>query len=186
MDLSAAEDSYVVRLACGLALAIGGLILCARFALDRTFIEVRRAVIGGLIVVEKADSITGDLDRLATSQRAFLSTGDERFAVEVAESIMALSYDLGTLEQISGNLAPARSYVAVLSHRVDLALASIRKTYDLQQRLGSGAAIAMLNDNCAVDDAKQEAVLLKRAATGGMFGRVQMDCRLSSILEVLF
>jgi hypothetical protein len=44
----------------------------------------------------------------------------------------------------------------------------------------------MLNDNCAVDDAKQEAVLLKRAATGGMFGRVQMDCRLSSILEVLF
>jgi hypothetical protein len=132
MDLSAAEDSYVVRLACGLALAIGGLILCARFALDRTFIEVRRAVIGGLIVVEKADSITGDLDRLATSQRAFLSTGDERFAVEVAESIMALSYDLGTLEQISGNLAPARLRRGIVSsgrfgacfHPEDLRLAA--------------------------------------------------------------
>jgi CHASE3 domain sensor protein len=186
MELNAAEDSNLVRLACGLALAIACLVLSIRFALGRAFLETRRSVIGVLIVVEKTDSITGNLDRLATNQRAFLSTGDERFGVEVAESVMALSYDLETLEQISANLAPVRRRVTALSHRIDLAFASIRKTYDLQQRLGSGAAIAMLNRDGAVDDAKQEAVVLKRAATERMFDRVEMESRPGSILRVFF
>jgi CHASE3 domain sensor protein len=186
MDLTTAEDSKIVRIACGLALATVCLALCSRLALNHTFVEVRRSVVGGLTVVEKIDSITDNLDRLTMNQRAFLLTGDDRFAVGVAESVMVMSFDLDTLERISTNRALLQSYVAILSHRIDLTLDSIRKSYDLQQHLGAGAAIALLDSDAAADDAKQEAFSLKRAATEGMFDHVQTECRISSILKVLF
>jgi CHASE3 domain sensor protein len=185
MDLTTAEDSKIVRIACGLALATVCLALCSRLALNHTFVEVRCSVVGGLTVVEKIDSITDNLDRLTMNQRAFLLTGDDRFAVGVAESVMVMSFDLDTLERIPTSTL-LQSYIAVLSHRIDLTLDSIRKSYELQRHLGAGAAIALLDSDAAADDAKQEAFSLKRAATDGMFDHVQTECRISSILKVLF
>ncbi|HKD68398.1 MAG TPA: hypothetical protein VKB84_16240 [Candidatus Binataceae bacterium] len=187
MDLASAEESKTVRFASGLALAGICLALWSNFALNQTFIEVKRSVVGGLTVVEKIDSILENLDSLTKNQRAFLSTGEAHFAEEVAESIMAINHDLETLEQISISRVPLQPYVSTLSYRVKMALDSIRKTYDLQQNFGSGVAMAQLDNDDAVDAAKIEALALKSAATDGMFDRVQTECcKIRSILEVLF
>jgi CHASE3 domain sensor protein len=186
MDLTSAEDSNAVRIACGLVLAIICIAMCSRFALNHTFIKVEHSVAGGLTVVETIDSIVENLDLLTMNQRAFLYTGDEHFTEEVAVSVMTMDHDIDTLEQISTNRALLRSYVTILSHRIKLALDSIRETYDLQQHFGATVAIALLDDDDAIDSAKQEALSIKRVATDGMFDRVQTECRLRSILGLLF
>jgi CHASE3 domain sensor protein len=186
MDLTSTADSKAVRIACALALATICLAISFRSALRHSSVTVKRSVVSGVTAVEKIDSIMSNLNRLTVNQRAFLSTGDEYFTEEVAESIMTMSHDIDTLTQISTNRAPLQRYVTTLSHRLKLAMDSIRETYDLQQHFGSTVAIEVLDDDDAVDNAKQTALLLKRIATDGMFDRVKTEYGWGSFLNVLF
>jgi len=186
MDLSSIEDSKTVSMACGLALAVICLAMWFRFVLNRTVTKVTHSMTGEMIVIENIDSIMNHLDCLRMSQRAFLFTRDEHFSGQVAESAMAISNNLAGLRQISINNEAWQGKLTKLSHRIDWALDSIEKTYELQQRFGSSAAIALLDDDCAVEDAKREALSLKRFTTDGMFERVQTEGEIGSILEKLF
>jgi CHASE3 domain sensor protein len=186
MDLISAEDSKIVRWACALAAATICLSICFRFVLNHTLTKVTNSVTGGLIVVETVDSMLDSLDRLNMNQRAYLSTGDERYSEEVAESVIAISADLEALKRISVNGEPLRRRIAKLSHRIDWALQSVEKTYELKQTVGSGVAIALLDNDDAIPEAKMDAVSLKKLATDGMFDRVETERKIRSILEVLF
>src|SRR5579871_4800140 len=122
MDLSSAEDSKIVRVSCAVIAAMICLSICFRFVLNHTLTTVTRSVTGGLIVVENVDSIMDNLDRLNINQRAFLSTGDDRFSEEVAESVIGISSSLESLKQISIKGEPLQRRVTKLSHRIDWAL----------------------------------------------------------------
>jgi CHASE3 domain sensor protein len=74
-----------------------------RFVVNRTVTKVAHSMTGGLSLIDNIDSVMNNLDRLSMNQRAFLYTGDERFAGQVAESIMAISNNLESLKQISLN-----------------------------------------------------------------------------------
>jgi CHASE3 domain sensor protein len=171
---------------CLLAAALICLSLCFRFVLNQTLTTVTNSVTGSLIIVENCDSLVDDLNRLNINQRAFLSTGDDRYSEEVAESVIEISTNLESLKQVSVNGESLRSRVRKLSGKIDWALASIEKTYDLQKTVGSGVAIALLDNDDAVEDAKMETVSLKKLATDGMLDRVQTERKIRSILEVLF
>ncbi len=186
MDLTFAEDSRIVRMMCVLAAAVICLAISFRFVLNQTLATVTNSVTGGLIVVENVDSILDNLDRLNINQRAFLSTGDDRFSEEVAESVIGISTNLESLKQISVNGEPLQRRVGKLSHRIDWALESVEKTYELQQSFGAGVAIALLDNDDAVTEAKIEALSLKKLATDGMFDRVRTQRKMRSVLEVLF
>jgi CHASE3 domain sensor protein len=186
MDLEVAEDSKLVRMVCILTAAIICLAICFRFVLNHTLSRVTNSVTGGLIVVENVDAIVEDLDRLAMNQRAFLSTDDDRYSEQVAESIIAISTNLEALKQVSIKGEPLRSRVTKLSHRIDWALESVEKTYELQQTVGSSVAIALLDNDDAVEEAKNEALAVKKLATDCMFDRVEMQRKTREILQVLF
>jgi CHASE3 domain sensor protein len=186
MDLVSAEDSKIVRMACLLAVVIICLSICFRFVLNHTLTTVTNSVTGSLIIVENCDSLMDDLNRLNINQRAFLSTGDDRYSEEVAESVIDISTNLESLKQISVRGESLRHRVGKLSSKIDWALASIGKTYDLQKTVGSAVAIALLDNDDAIDDAKMEAVSLKKLATDGMLDRVETERKMRSILEVLF
>jgi CHASE3 domain sensor protein len=186
MDLSSAEDSKIVRTAALLAAVAICLIMCFHFVLNRTLNTVSNSVTGGLIVVENVDSIVDNLDRLNNNQRAYLSTGDDQYSEEVAESVIALSSDLEGLKQISVNGKPLQARIAELSHRIDVALDSMQKTYEIQKTAGSAVAIALLDNDDSVMDAKMDALSLKKLATDGMFDRVRTQRKMRSILQVLF
>jgi|SRR5579875_1306572 CHASE3 domain sensor protein len=186
MDLSSAEDSKIVRMMCGLAAAVICLTIGFRFVLNRALSKVTNSVTGGLIVVENVDSIVDNLDRLNINQRAFLSTGDDRYSEEVAESVIAISTSLEALKRICIKGEPLQRRVARLSRQIDWALESVEKTYELKQSISPAAAIALLDDDDALTEAKMQAQSLKKAATDGMFDRVETQGRLRAILQVLF
>jgi CHASE3 domain sensor protein len=186
MDLVSAEDSKIVRMACGLAAAVICLSICFRFVLNHTLTKVTNSVTGSLIVVENCDALLDDLNRLNVNQRAYLATGDDWYSEKVAESVIEISTNLESLKQVSVRGESLRRRIRKLSGKIDWALASVEKSYDLQQTVGSGVAIALLDNDEAVDDAKMEAVSLKKLVTDGMLDRVQTERKIRSILEVLF
>jgi CHASE3 domain sensor protein len=186
MDLTSAEDSKTVRVACGLVLALIYLAIWFRFVVNGTVTKVALSMTGGLSLIENIDSVMNNLDRLSMNQRAYLYTGDERFAGQVAQSIMAIANNLTSIKHISVNDEPLQRKATILSHSIDWALESIGKTYDLQEHFGSGPAIALLDHDNAVEDAKEEALSLKKVATDGMFERVRTEHEIRSILEELF
>jgi CHASE3 domain sensor protein len=186
MDLTSAEDSKIVRTSALLAAVVICLVICFHFVLNRTLNTVSNSVTGGLIVVENVDSIVDNLDRLNNNQRAYLSTGDDQYSEEVAESVIALSSDLEGLKQISVNGEPLQARISELSHRIDVALESMQKTYEIQKTAGSAVAVALLDNDDSVLDAKMDALSLKKLATDGMFDRVRTQRKMRSILQVLF
>jgi len=173
-------------MACVLALAIICLSICFRFVLNHTLTKVTNSMTGSLIIVENCDSLLDELDRLSDNQRAYLSTGDERYSEAVAESVIEISTNLEALKQISVRGESLRRRVRKLSGKIDWALASVGKSYDLQQTVGSGVAIALLDNDDALEDAKMEAMSLKKLATDGMLDRVEAERNIRSILQVLF
>ena len=121
-----------------------------------------------------------DLDRLSDNQRAYLSTGDERYSEEVAESVIEISTNLESLKQVSIRGESLLQRVKKLSDEIDWALASVEKSYDLKQTVGSGVAIALLDNDEALDEAKMEAMSLRKHATDGMLDRVETERKMRS------
>jgi CHASE3 domain sensor protein len=186
MDLSSAEDSKIVRMACGLAAAAICLSILFRFVLNHTLTKVTNSVTGGLIVVENVDSLVENLDRLNINQRAYLATSDDRYSEEVAESVITISTDLEALKGIWIKGEPLQRRVTKLSHQIDWALESVGKTYELQQDISPAVAIALLDNDDSLSEAKMQALALKKAATDSMFDRVETERKLRAILQVLF
>lgn len=186
MDLVSAEDSKIVRMFCVLAASVICLSICFRFVLDHTLNKVTNSVTASLIVVENCDAILDALDRLNINQRAFLSTADERYSEAVAESVISISTNLESLKQISVRGESLRLRVHKLSGKIDYALASIEKSYELKQTVGSAVAIALIDNDEALEEAKAEAMGLKKLATDGMLNRFETQRKFRSILEVLF
>jgi len=186
MDLTSAEDSKFIRVLAILAAAVICLSICFRFVLNHTLNRVNNSVTGGLIVVENVDSILDNLDRLNNNQRAYLSTGDDRFSEEVAESVIAISSNLEALKRISVKGEPLQRRITTLSHQIDWVLDAMEKTYEIQQSAGTAVAIALLDNDESVTQAKMDAMSLKKLATDGMFDRVRTERRMRSVLDVLF
>jgi CHASE3 domain sensor protein len=186
VDLNSAEDSKIVKMACALAAAVMCLAICFRLVLNHTLTKFTVSLTEGLVVADDIDSILDDLDLLGINQRAFLSSGDDRFSDDVAESVTGLISHLESLKQVSVNGEPLRRRTGKLSHSIDWVLESVGKSFELQQTSGSAVAIAALDNDDAIKDAKMEALALKTLATNGVFDRMRSEREMRSILEVLF
>jgi CHASE3 domain sensor protein len=186
MDLSTAEDSAIVRIGFGLALVVICLAIGFRFALNRSLTKVSNSLIGGFLILDHVDNILDDLDRLSLNQRAFLSTGDERFSQDVVESVMGIERQIDSLQQIARKGARLHAPVNQLARAIDWALDSLGRSNELEQTSGAAVAIALLDNDESIEDAKEVAQELRRQATDGVFDRVRTERKIKSILDVLF
>ncbi|MGO9056838.1 MAG: CHASE3 domain-containing protein [Candidatus Binataceae bacterium] len=186
MDLNSAEDSKTVKAMLGVTVVVICLGIGFHHALKRSLMRVSDSFIGGLTVVDHVDSIVNQLDRLTIDQRAFLSTGDDRFSENVVESIMGIDRNLESLEVAANKDPRLRSPVAELSHSINWVMDSMGKSFQIQQTSGAAVAIALLDDDPSVDGAKGEARRLRAVATDDVFDRVRSESRMRSILNVLF
>jgi CHASE3 domain sensor protein len=186
MDLNLAEDSKLVRMVFGLTIVVICLSVGFHHALKRTMAQVSNSLVGGLVIVDHVDNIMNQLDRLTTDQRAFLSTGDDRFAEVVVESIMGIDRNLESLEVEAKKNQRLREPVGKLSQAISWVMDSMGKSFQVQQTAGAAVAIAYLDDDASVDGAKDEAARLRRLATDSLFDRMRSESKMRSILNVLF
>jgi len=186
MDLNSAEDSKLVRMMFGLTIVVVCLSIGFHHALKRTMAQVSDSLVGGLVVVDHVDNIVNQLDRLTTDQRAFLSTGDDRFSEVVVESIMGIDRNLESLEIEAKKDHRLVEPVSKLSQSINWVMDSMGKSFQVQQTAGAAVAIAYLDDDASVDGAKDDATRLRRLATDSLFARMRSESRTKSILNVLF
>lgn len=186
MDLNSAEDSKTVRMMFGLTVVVICLGIGFHHALRRALAQVSDSLVGGFVVVDHVDSIVNELDRLTIDQRAFLSTGDDRFSENVVESIMRIDRNLESLESAADKDERLREPVGRLTRSVNWVMDSMGKSFQVQQTAGNAVAIAFLDDDDSVEDAKGDALRLRALATEGVFDRVRCEGRMQSILRVLF
>ena len=66
---------------------------------------------------------------------------------------------------------------------VTWALDSLGKSNDLNESMGSGIAIALLDNDDSIDDAKRVAQELRRLVTDGVFDRVRTERKMKAILD---
>jgi hypothetical protein len=186
MDPNSAEDSRTLRVVMGLALVVICLSLGFRYAHDRSLAKVNSSLTGGFLVLGHVGSVMDDLDRLSIDQRAYLSNGDERFSEDLVESVMDLRRNMESLKEVAGRRSRLTVPVAKLDRHIGWVLNSLGQSFDVQRLAGGAAAIAYLDADTSIDDAKSEAQSLKDQATAGVFNRVRSERRMKSILEVLF
>lgn len=186
MDPYSAEDSWIIKAGCALALIAICLAIGFHYALNRSLTKVNDFVTGGFVIVDHIDAIVDDLDRLSLNQRAFLGTGDERFSQDVVESVMGIERHMDSLEQLKRQGPRLRTAVSRLDHSIEWALNSLGKSNELNQSLGSGIAIALLDNDDSITEAKMVAQDLRRQATDGVFDRVRTQRKMKAILDVLF
>lgn len=186
MDPYSAEDSWIIRAGCALALVAVCLASGFHYVMNRTLNKVNNSVTGGFLVVDHVDAIVDGLDRLTLNQRAFLGTGDERFSQDVVESVMGIERHMDSLGQLKIPDPRLRIVISKLEHSVEWALDSLGKSNDLNQTMGSGIAIALLDNDESIADAKMVAQELRKAATDGVFDRVRTERKMKAILDVLF
>ncbi len=170
----------------GLALVLICLAIGFHYAINRTLTKVNDSLTGGFLVVEHVDAIVDDLDRLTLNQRAFLGTGDERFSQDVVESAMGIERQSGLTESVKTRGPRVKGAITKLERAVAWALDSLGKSNDLNQSMGSGVAIALLDNDDSIDDAKRVAQELRREVTDGVFDRVRHERKMKAILDVLF
>src|SRR5271156_3939862 len=113
MDLNSVEDSAIVRMTAGVALIAICLAIGFRSALSISLGKIAATLTRGVPVVEKVDDIVDDLDQLRVSQRAFLCTGEDRFAQGVIESATGLIENIGVLKQLT---APSSALARQIAH----------------------------------------------------------------------
>lgn len=186
MDLNSAEDSKTVRMLFGATVVVICLGIGFHHTLKRVLARVNDSLIGGLMVVDHVDSIVNQLDRLTIDQRAFLSTGDDRFSQNVAESVMGIDRNLESLRVAANKDQRLRNPVDRLCRAVNWVMDSMGKSFQVQQTNGSAVAIALLDDDASVEGAKDEAVQLRTLATNSVLDGVRSESRMKSILKVLF
>jgi CHASE3 domain sensor protein len=188
MDLNSAEDSISLKVAAAFAAAIICLGIGFGFALNRSLGQVGNSLTRGFVLVEHADELVDELDRLSIDQRALLSIGGDRYAEGVAESVTGMITEVNALEQLHVRDQDLERQITRLSNSVDWVLSLIGQTNDLQQSFGTEVALAVLDsdgDN-SILAAKMDAMELKRLATDRVLYRVRIDRKLRSVLEVVF
>ncbi|MGO9057320.1 MAG: CHASE3 domain-containing protein [Candidatus Binataceae bacterium] len=188
MDLDSGEDSKIVRIASGLAVITICLAIGFRSALNRSLSKLGPSLKWGFAVVEQADDILDDLDRLRISQRAFLFTGEDRFSQSVIESATGLIEHVDALKDFPAQSPALRHQIMRLSHSVDWVLDTVGQSNDLQQSLGTAVALALLDEDGdhSIQDARLDAVELKKLVTSRVVDRVSIERKLRSVLDVLF
>jgi CHASE3 domain sensor protein len=188
MDLNSVEDSTILRMAAGVAVIAICLTIGFRSALSLSLGKVVISVTRGVTVVEKVDDIVDDLDRLRVSQRAFLSTGEDRFAQGVIESVTELIENVGVLKQLTAPGSALARQITRVSQSIDLAIELVGESNDLQHYFGTEAAVTLLDDDGdhSIESAETEAIQLKKLAAAHVLERARAEGRLRSVLEVVF
>ncbi len=188
MNLDSAEDSNLLRLAAGAVLLIICLGTAFSLALDRTFSKVSNSLIGSFAVVEHADGIVDDLDRLRIDQRAFLSTGEDCYSEDIVESATQIINHLDALEQLPVHGQALRRQIARLSHSVHGALNMVGLSNNLQQHWGTAVALELLDEDGynAIETARMDALAVKRLATDRAMHRVSVERKPRLVLDMLF
>jgi hypothetical protein len=73
-----------------------------------------------------------------------------------------------------------------LERSIDWALDSLGKSNDLNQTRGSGIAIALLDNDDSIADARSVAQELRKEVTDGVFDRFRSQRKMQTIKDVLF
>jgi hypothetical protein len=172
MNLSSAEYPKAVEIMFGLTFVIICLSIGVHHEFERTLAQVSDSIVGGLVVVDHVDNIVNELDRLTAHERAFLSTGDDRFSQVVVESIMGIDLNLEFLKVAAIKDRRLGGAVNKLSQSISVVMDSMGKLFQVQKTAGAAVAIAYLDDDVSVDSAKDDAVRLRRLATESLFAAI--------------
>lgn len=183
--LSSDAIPAVIRLGSALALLVLCLGIAFQYALNRVLSRIHASTNRGLLIIDDADSITDGLDRLSLSQRSFLRTRDLQFSQDVAQSVVGIDRDIDSLRRIVVKPGRLREATLKLSGNIDWALKSLGRCNDVERSEGAAAALAYLDNDVSIDDARTQAQQVTRLAAEDLFDRVRAEHRML-IFDVLF
>ncbi len=179
------EDSEIVRFGFCLALVSLCLGIGFQYAFDRALSRVGESMNGAFVVLTDADLIVDGLDRLSLNKRSFIRTGDLRFSDGVYESVTLIQRQMDSLRQVAKKNSRLRDPVARLDQAVDWALASLRRSNEAEKSDGPAAAIALLDRDESIAEARTDAQQLRKLATDDAFKRIRTERKMKSILDIL-
>ncbi len=138
MDTNCAEDSKVVRMLFGLALAALCTGIGAHTVLDRELARLGDSMNESDMVVENVDEIVDDLNYLDISMRAFGSAGDGRFSDDVVLSITGLEVHMESLLQLPVKKRQLKHCIGKLNHMVKRGAGFTRRFQPRSSSAGKG------------------------------------------------
>jgi CHASE3 domain sensor protein len=186
MDLSAAEDSLMVRAGFGVMLALlCGALSCLYFH-DRTAAKETAALLTNITVLENVGRILDATDRLRFDQRAFLVIGHEQLSDEVAENTMALEQEVAALKRSTSGDQFQHAAVAKLERRVRELLSLIARSYEMSRSQGPPTAMASLDATATVQEVQLEATRIRIDAEIRILDVVRERRRSGGILHAVF
>jgi hypothetical protein len=171
----------------GLALIFAWGLMSLAHAYNRSLAAVSDSFNQGFMLLGRLGTIVDALDRLGVDQRAFLSTGDERFQDGVIENAEALEINIDMLNSPAAIGKSQRVLLIGLSQSVRQVLDSVGES-DGIRNVRSGAAATAFFDSKedAVALAKWQAEQLRIAITRGMSGRIRKARSCNALLEDFF
>jgi hypothetical protein len=155
------------------------------YALNRALTRVGASINGAFLVVDDVDSIVDVLDRLSINYRVFIRAGDLHFSQDVYESLTVVQRRMDSLRRVAGKDSRLGDSIARLDRAIDWEVALLRKASELDKSKGPADAIALLDKDESIEEARTEAEHLRLLATKGVFDRLRTERNMKSILDVL-
>lgn len=170
----------------GLALVFAWGVMSLAHAYDRSLATVSDSFTHGFMLLGRLESIVDALDRLGVDQRAFLSTGDERFQDGVIENAESLEIDIDVLNALAATGKSQRALVS-LSRSIRQVLDLVGESDGIRDVRSSAAAAAFFESkDSALSLAKWQADQLRIEITRGMSGRIIKARRYHALFEGFF
>jgi hypothetical protein len=186
MDLSAAEDSLMVRAGFGVMLAL----LCGAISFlylhNRSAVRESASLLINIAVLEHLDRILDAADRVRVDQQAFLVTGDDQLSDEVVERTMTLQHDVTALDRLTSANEFQHRAVVRLERDVQGLLDSLRQCCEVSRLPGTRTSSGALDATAEVQEVQLEATQLRRNAEIGILDVVRKRHRSGSIFDALF
>ena len=170
----------------GLALVFAWGVISLAHAYDRNLATVSDSFTHGFMLLGRLGNIVDALDRLGIDQRAFLSTGDERFQDGVIENAESLEINIDMLNALAATDKSQRPLTS-LSRSIKDVLDLVGQSDGIRDVRGSAAAAAFFDSRQgAVSLAKWQADQLRIEVTRGISGRIRKARGYNALFEGFF
>jgi CHASE3 domain sensor protein len=171
----------------GLALVLVWSVMSLAHAYDRSLTTVSDSFTHGFMLLGRLGTIVDALDRLSVEERAFLSTGDERFQDGVIENAEALEINVDVLNSMAATGKSQRAALTSLFRSIKQVLDLVGESDGIRDaRSGAAAAAFFESKESAVSLAKWQADQLRIEVTRGMSGRIRKARRYNALFEGFF
>jgi hypothetical protein len=180
------SDKYPwISLWLGLALVFAWGVMSLARAYDRNLATVSDSFTRGFMLLGRLGTIVDALDRLGVDQRAFLSTGDERFQDGVIENAESLEINMDMLNTLAAANESQRPLIS-LSRSIKDVLDLVGESDGIRERSSPAAADFFDSKEDVVSLAKWQADQLRIEVTRSMSVRIQKARGSNALFEGLF